>query len=127
MNVFWDVLAENPLGSADDYAWSFSYHDLLQELNVTCSRLGIRLVPYQARHSGASCDRLYRERDQLEVMKRGRWATMASVMRYEKGGLLSKSFNNYPTTTQTWLLARERDIAEIMIRGAKVDVPQLRT
>ena len=55
------------------------------------------MVPYQLRHSGASHDRLHRLRSQDEVMKRGRWTTTQSVLRYEKHGRAQVAANSYRT------------------------------
>ena len=45
------------------------------------NHLGVRLVPYQLRHSGASWDILQKRRDMISVQKRGVWATDRSLFR----------------------------------------------
>lgn len=52
-------------------------------------RLGVQvlnLVPYQARHAGASCDLLANRRTLADVKRRGRWMADKSMNRYLKGG-----------------------------------------
>eukprot|EP00971_Amphidinium_carterae_P349225 6490908-Amphidinium_carterae.4 len=50
------------------------------------------LVPYVARHSGASHDLLHGLRDVQMVQKRGRWMSPASLRRYAKGGRLAEQW-----------------------------------
>jgi len=49
---------------------------------VGLGELGV--VPYTARHTGASLDRLEDNLSLAEVQRRGRWKAEASVRRYEK-------------------------------------------
>ena len=52
----------------------FSYPQFLREMNTSVERLLLpRLVPYQARTSGASRDRMNSYPDQLQIQKRSRW------------------------------------------------------
>ena len=53
-----------------------------------CAVLGVRLVPYQARHGGASGDRADGTRTLEQIRKRGRWQSENSTRRYEKAGKL---------------------------------------
>lgn len=50
--------------------------------------LRLNLVPYQARHGGATHDRWDKSRSLEEVRKRGRWRSEQSTRRYEKHGKL---------------------------------------
>jgi hypothetical protein len=52
--------------------WDFDYHLFTREFKKSVTALqSPHVVPYQMRHSGASCDRASRERSQEEVIKRG--------------------------------------------------------
>ena len=56
---------------------------------ATAAGLGrIHPVLYMGRHSGASLDRLTAELTLLEVQRRGRWRSPASVRRYDKHALI---------------------------------------
>ena len=60
-------------------------------------------VPYQLRHSGASSDRSSGLRSLDEIRKRGRWRSIASVDRYEKGGRVAEQLNRLAPGTQQYL------------------------
>ena len=83
--------------------WSFAYPGFLASFKRACNLVGIRAVPYQARHSGASIDRLKEVRTLGEVQKRGRWMSHKSVARYEKGGRLGEQMNRLPKALQEHL------------------------
>lgn len=51
---------------------------------------------YQLRHGGASHELLTGFRDVPGPMKRGRWKTLASVRRYEKGGRVHQQVHQAP-------------------------------
>ena len=54
--------------------------------------IGVGLVPYQARHSGASIDAANNVRGLPSIQKRGRWASKKPVQRYEKAGRLQDTW-----------------------------------
>ena len=56
--------------------------------------IGVALVPYQARHSGASIDAANNVRGLPSIQKRGRWASKKSVQRYEKAGRLQDTWRD---------------------------------
>ena len=78
----------NPLEKI--FPWKYPF--LARTFGVAAKRIGVPVVPYQGRHSGASLDASRRLRPLLEVQKRGRWQTMKSVVRYEKGGRLAETW-----------------------------------
>eukprot|EP00959_Pyramimonas_sp_CCMP1952_P341554 7154714-Pyramimonas_sp.AAC.1 len=49
-----------------------------------CQLEGLGIAPYSLRHAGPSWDVIAGRRSQLEVQRRGRWASMSSLIRYEK-------------------------------------------
>ena len=59
--------------------------------------LGLRFVPSQGRHFGASMDRATKFRSLGEVKHRGGWKQDKSVARYEKGSRLGFGARQYPT------------------------------
>ena len=71
--------------------WDFSYPELVIMFRKAARAAGVAAVPYQLRHSGPSWDRLKGLRSLESIQKRGRWASFASVRRYEKHGRLAKA------------------------------------
>ena len=62
------------------------------QFRVSARRLGIsKIVPYQARHSGASEDMARKARDNKEIKKRGGWSQDSSLRRYENAAQLSRA------------------------------------
>jgi len=115
MEPFWGVLSASTGHGESHSAWTFSYPEFLKEFNQSTRRVGVHMVPYQARHSGPSHDRMTRSRTQLEMQKKGRWQSFKSVMRYEKSGLISAAYANYSALTKIWIDARALDGAAIIL------------
>ena len=70
--------------------WGFNLLQMRQVLHRATKSLGLEklnIVPYTARHTGASLDRLEDNLSLAEVQRRGRWKAEASVRRYEKRAL----------------------------------------
>jgi len=53
------LMHQRPAGSS---VWDFQYPDYLRKFKQVASMFGVKLVPYQTRHSGASIDRDSNER-----------------------------------------------------------------
>ena len=70
-------------GGESELIWPFSYPDFSREFGRSDRRFGVEhsVVPYMARHSGPSIDRMSGLRDLLEIQKRGRWLQFKSVQR----------------------------------------------
>lgn len=96
-----------------------------EALGRVWSRVVVRLklqklgppVPYQLRHSGASSDRSSETRTQAEVMKRGRWASLQSVARYEKAGKISEQFRKLSKKQKEFAALRHNQMG-LLLRGA---------
>lgn len=71
---------------------------------AAAAELGLDLVPYQARHGGATHDRWDRTRSLEEVRKRGRWRSEQSTRRYEKHGKLQGKLGALPPATLAHLV-----------------------
>ena len=82
------LLAQGP---PDERVFPFSYHDFLRSWRQAVSQLPLDLVPYQARHSGASLDAARGLRTRKQIMDRGRWRSQSSLLRYEKHARLAGS------------------------------------
>ena len=62
------------------------------EVKKATKELGVKMVPYQVRHSGPSWDALQKTRTLAEIQKRGCWVSARSVVRYEKGGRIMADY-----------------------------------
>ena len=70
----------------DELMFQFTYQELLIQFKAACRDLGFDDPSlYRLRHGGASHDAASRLRSIVEIKRRGRWASDASVRRYEKG------------------------------------------
>ena len=70
----------------DELMFQLSYQELLIQFKVACRDLGFDDPSlYRLRHGGASHDAASRLRSIVEIKRRGRWASDASVRRHEKG------------------------------------------
>ena len=112
MNQVWDVLYVKADGSC---VWNFSYAHLVKEFQHTSRRLGVSVVPYQCRHSGASHDRAVEARPLLEIQKRGQWKSSRSVMRYEKSARLGQVYAQYSARLQAWIEAVSPHVEGIVL------------
>ena len=119
MNEVLEILHERPAGSS---VWNFTYSHLVKEFQESSRRLGVTVVPYQCRHSGASHDRAAQLRPLFEVQKRGQWKSDKSVMRYEKAGRLAQTFAMYPLVLQGWIESVAPHHADILLGRRSVPI-----
>ena len=83
-------------GRPKDLVFPFSYPEFLTTWRLVMKDFPIKVVPYQARHSGASLDAARENRSRKEIMDRGRWVTQGSLQRYEKHARLAASMTQLP-------------------------------
>ena len=88
-----------------------------QELGITS------LVAYEARHSGASNDRLHDRRDLLAVQKRGRWKTTRSLVRYEKHTRMLQLWASLPLAVRSHCSMCEQHLAAFVLGGKAAPHP----
>ena len=99
--------------------WDFDCPEMAESFEAASEALGlVPFVPYQLRHSGPSWDRLHARRSQASVMKRGRWKSLASLARYEKGGMVTKQFEKLPDKLKAHLRMCATEI-EGVVRGRR--------
>ncbi|CAK0825012.1 unnamed protein product, partial [Prorocentrum cordatum] len=101
-------LLHKPNVSDKKKIFDFTLGDYEREVKKSACRLGytsLGVCPHVFRHSGASNDKAHSRRTLKEVQKRGRWASSASVARYEKGALILQQLRKVP-------LAKQRKAAE---------------
>ena len=93
---FTEVVAALADGPEEERIFNFSYAEFSKEFTRARRKLRIkRLVPYQARHSGASIDLCNHYRSIAEVKSRGRWASEKSMLRYNKAAKLAQSMKPF--------------------------------
>ena len=86
------VVSEFAKGPKEEHIFPFSYDEYLKVFKKARVELRIpALVPYQARHSGPSVDRMKGFRDLADIQRRGRWMSSASVQRYERHARLGQT------------------------------------
>ena len=123
------VLQELCRGPADESLFGLDYPTYVKAFRRAVTALGApgdKVLPYCTRHSGASIDRARRTRTQVEVAKRGRWASLKSTARYEKGASLTASWSLLTPALRTWCEACEKALEGIIIHGQLVGPPPLR-
>ena len=85
-------------------AFDFSYAEWANEFHKAGLVLGLNdlgpPVLYQLQHGGASHEVLTGRRSTLDVQNRGRWRTVTSVKRYEKGGRINQVLALVPVGMQ---------------------------
>ena len=99
-----------------------TYPEVLSAFAKAARRLGVKVAPGEMRHIGPSIDRAMNLRSNTEVAKRGRWAALGSVRRYEKKGRLNESWKMIPMRSQEFCLQCERDLERIILFGDNVPI-----
>jgi len=74
----------------------------------------LEMVPYGARHSGASSDRSSGARSLIEVQQRGRWAALSSVRRYEKAPRILEQLRKLPEDLRRQAIRAEKEMGSIL-------------
>ena len=67
-------------------------------------------VLHSLRHGGPSADLAMKARSLDEAQKRGRWRTLRSVARYERGGRVAEQLQRLPRHVLAYLLGAERNL-----------------
>ena len=114
------VFAQIAKRDKEQKAFGMDYAQYLEIFSRAVSRMGLKAVPYQARHSGPSIDRAQGARTQAECQKRGRWRSMKSLQRYEKHGRLNESWRDIGHEAQLFGRQCEAAIEKIVLHGAAV-------
>lgn len=103
------------LVSGDPDSCNFTYPEFTLKLKTVACELGVQVVPYQTRHSGASMDRLANFRTLDEVMKRGHWASTQSLNRYDKAARFASIWADYSAVQQRYFETCERHLEDVML------------
>ena len=107
------ALAEGPQHAK---IFNFTYAEFAKEFTRARKKLKIkRLVPYQARHSGASIDLCLQYRGLAETKSRGRWASEKSMLRYNKAAKLAQSMKQFDRRQCDFFEAAERQLEALFL------------
>ena len=98
----------------DQHLFPFTQADLSREVRSAATSLGLVVTLYQARHGGATSDRVDNVRSLPEVGKRGRWRSDKSLRRYEKHGRLHARLNALPPLLLEHLQACARHMPDVL-------------
>jgi len=108
------ALSQRP---ARQLLFDYTYPQFLSIFTEASAALGLKLVPYLMRHSGASIDRATDVRSQSEVGKRGRWASVRSIRRYEKRGRLNETWRTLSPRLQAHCVKCHASLESIVLHG----------
>ena len=119
MQVLLETLIEGP---PDELVFEFDYQEFAKQFSKTRRRLRIKkLVPYQARHSGASIDLCMGYRTIAEVKNRGRWASDKSMLRYNKAAKLAQSLKQFDAKQLAFIRAAQSRLEALFLGRAKAE------
>ena len=99
------------------------YQSFPENFRRASNNIGIEAVPHQMRHPGPSLDLAKGVRDITSCQKRGRWATMTSLERYEKHGRLNDTWRLLSPATQAYCLTFEHDAEGFILAGKTCPLP----
>ena len=119
MKTLLETLVEGP---PDELILACDYQDFAKQFSRTRRRLRIKkLLPYQARHSGASIDLCLRHRTIPEVKNRGRWASDKSMLRYNKAATLAQSLKQFDAKQLAFFRAAEARLEALFLAQVKAE------
>ncbi len=110
----------------EDCLWDFAQVDLNRWMGQASRDAGVEqlgIVPYALRHSGPSWDVLTGRRHLAEVQRRGRWASPASLARYEKSSKITEQLSHLSAETASFLQVSARDLGAILQGGQRPPQP----
>jgi hypothetical protein len=97
--------------------WSAQYAEAARQLMLeNCGSSGAHPLPvlYQLRHGGASHELATGRREITALAKRGRWASIASLRRYEKGGRVTELLSRLTPAQAALAVDCQSRIGEIL-------------
>ena len=102
--------------------WRFSEAEFRAACARAVSALGLShlgLVPHSLRHAGPSWDRIEHRRSLGEIQRRGRWASSASVQRYERHPRVLAALQGLPERTMAYLQACREHLSSCVKGGVE--------
>ena len=118
-------VAEHP---GETLLWDFDELEFKREFVAAARRAGLQrigLVPYSLRHAGPSWDALLRRRPLIEVQRRGRWANVVSVQRYERSSRVVSVLQNLPKKVLGYLRDCEARLSSYVLGVERLPAPPI--
>ncbi|CAK0837444.1 unnamed protein product, partial [Prorocentrum cordatum] len=104
-------------GSSDPL-WGFTQAEfgaMIAKALKVCQLEGLGIAPYSLRHAGPSWDVIAGRRSQLEVQRRGRWASMSSLIRCEKSSKVNSLLVSLDDSAQEYLRLGTAHLGDIFL------------
>lgn len=76
------------------------FERLVKKAAASAGLAQLNVTPHKFRHGGASSDALAQRRSWSQIQKRGRWAAVSSLKRYEKSGTMLREWLQIPLDTR---------------------------
>ncbi len=94
-----------------------TYPDLHQDIRGVADELGVKELTLDSltRHNGPSWAIMKRRMDAATAMKRGRWRTLSSVQRYEKGGRMTQEWSSYSPSQRAFFLTCGKVVKDVVL------------
>ena len=108
--------------SALEVVWRFSEAEFRAAFARAVHSLGLAhlgLAPHSLRHAGPSWDRIEHRRSLDEIQHRGRWASSASVQRYERHSRVLAALQDLPERTMAYLQACRMHLSSCVHKGVE--------
>jgi hypothetical protein len=96
---------------------SAAWNTLFKKAAGVAGLVELNPCPYLLRHSGPSHDYLTKSRDLVDIKRRGRWLSEASVRRYEKSSRVMRQLQGLDVKTLDFLQNSEKKIKDVLLRG----------
>ena len=120
MDTIWRQLTQAP---TEELLFPVTYREWYDNITQSAALLGLQLVPYQLRHSGASHDRLKNVRPPGDVLKRGRWRSLKSVARYERHASVGIEFRKLAEHMQDHCVTCESQLEAVFLGREPARLP----
>ena len=104
-------------GTTTERAFPLEYVEFASQVSLGAQAIGVHLVPYQARHSGASVDAANGIRSIQAIQKRGRWLSKRSVLRYEKAGRLQDTWRDLSSVQKDHFRRCAESLQTVLLEG----------
>ncbi|CAK0895237.1 unnamed protein product, partial [Prorocentrum cordatum] len=103
---------------ASDPLWGFTQAEfgaMIAKALKVCRLEGLGIAPYSLRRAGPSWDVITGRRSQVEVQRRGRWASMSSLIRYEKSSKVNSLLVGLDDSVQEYLRLCTAHLGDIFL------------
>ena len=120
MDTIWGQLTQAP---TEELLFPVTYREWYDNITQSAALLGLQLVPYQLRHSGASHDRLKNVRPLGDVLKRGRWRSLKSVAQYERHASVGIEFRKLAEHMQDHCVTCESQLEAVFLGREPARLP----